>query len=96
MCLGPQLVDLSLNAPLIKKRSLLVVHSFGVQIVCIHRILFELCVTGGSILAMDLVPASGEGSKEERRLDGHSSQESPVCIPPMKTQEFFHVTEKSW
>ena len=39
--------------------------------------------SGGPMLAMEPVPDSGEGSKEERRLDGYSSQESPVCIPTM-------------
>ena len=38
--------------------------------------------TGGSMLAIDPVRASGEGRKEQRRLDLHSRQEPPVCIPP--------------
>ena len=37
--------------------------------------------TGGSMLAMDPDQASGEGSKEGRHFDGHSSQEPPISIP---------------
>ena len=41
----PQLIDLSLHTVLTKKgRSLIVAQLFGVWFVCIHLILFELCV----------------------------------------------------
>ena len=39
--------------------------------------------TGGSMLAMDPDRATGEGSKEQRRLNGHSCQEPPICIPSL-------------
>ena len=61
MCLGPQLIDLSLYAALTKKRkTLIVARSFGVRFACTHLILFDLC--------MSEKKKKKKKKKEERRV----------------------------